>query len=78
MHLMAASLPERTQLLTLSNLPHACCSWGGTRPVQLADGSQRTFLLDGDTGGWGCQRVQYMDQPPNLLADPTPCTLWLQ
>jgi fumarylacetoacetase len=24
-------------------------SWGGTEPVKLADGSQRTFLEDGDT-----------------------------
>ena len=30
------------------------CRWGGSRPVQLGDGSERTFLLDGDTGGlWG-------------------------
>ena len=24
-------------------------SWRGTRPVQLADGTERSFLLDGDT-----------------------------
>jgi fumarylacetoacetase len=24
-------------------------AWRGTRPVPLADGSERTFLLDGDT-----------------------------
>ena len=24
-------------------------AWRGTRPIQLADGSERKFLLDGDT-----------------------------
>ena len=29
-------------------------TWGGTQPIQLKDGSQRTFLLDGDTGAPLC------------------------
>lgn len=33
------------------------CSWGGSRPVRLDDGSQRTFLLDGDTGGAAGRRA---------------------
>lgn len=35
--------------------PHCCfkCRWGGSKPVRLDDNSERTFLLDGDTGGAG-------------------------
>ena len=34
------------------------CSWNGSKPVTLDDGSQRSYLLDGDTGtgvrgAWG-------------------------
>lgn len=45
--------PERSQFGSLLEL-----SWNGSQPVDLADGTQRTFLEDGDTvriTGW-CQR----------------------
>lgn len=36
--------PERDQVGSFLEL-----TWGGTEPVRLADGSERTFLADGDT-----------------------------